>query len=93
MKRLLTIFTGLALAGLLLLMLPYLLLAGIFALLLFRLIFRHPAQIKKRFNVNAGSAGSNPQQRFRYHQAYARHWQGMTQEERDAFLSRNAPVE
>lgn len=83
MNRFITIILGIALTGLFLLMLPYLLLAGILAIVLLRLLFRRPFTFKRK--------NSNIWKR-RYQQAYARHWQNMTPGEREDFLERNAPI-
>lgn len=93
MNRVLTIILGVALAGLFLLMLPYLLLAGITVIILFRLVFRMRG--KRWFIQRTAARGRNPENTpgKRYQQAYARHWQSMNNFEREIFLNRYAPAE
>lgn len=79
MKQIIALLAGVAITGLIFLLLPYLLVAGIAALLMIRLLWRRPRN--EKFN----GAGK------RYQQAYARHWQTMNNWERETFLNRYAP--
>lgn len=86
MNRVLSIILGVALAGLFLFMLPYIVLAGVISIVILRLLFGRKRQ---RVKVNKQHITSSFGQR--YQQAYAMHWQKMSPMEREDFLNRNAP--
>lgn len=80
MNRIITTALGIALAVVLLMALPYLLLGGFISFLLVRLWVRNRLRRYRKQQVSG-----------RYQQAYARHWQQMTPEERQYFMNRFAP--
>ncbi|MBL7727902.1 MAG: hypothetical protein JNM68_09455 [Dinghuibacter sp.] len=80
MNRIITTALGILLAAVFLLALPYLLLGGLITFLLVRFWVRNRVR-RYRKQSHAG----------RYQQAYARHWQHMTPEERQYFMNRFAP--
>lgn len=86
MNRVLTIILGIALAGLFLFMLPYILLAGVVSIVILRLLFGRRRRSRKPGNQHITSHFGQ-----RYQQAYAMHWQRMSPMEREDFLNRNAP--
>jgi membrane protein implicated in regulation of membrane protease activity len=83
MNRFVAFLAGILITGLFLLLVPYMLLAGIAALVLARLL-RRKTQPADKVQQGPGK---------RYQQAYARHWQTMTNEERAVFMNRYAPGE
>jgi uncharacterized membrane protein YbaN (DUF454 family) len=82
MNRIIYTALGIVLAAVLLLALPYLLLGGLISFILLRFWVRSRVRRYHKQHLTG-----------RYQQAYARHWQQMTPEERQYFMNRFAPAE